>query len=70
VSVGGLLAFDHVLRKHWSSIGWSNMECPPGAEIARCHLFCGPRKGFIRVFVLGFMGCQPMGLPMIRHFCK
>jgi hypothetical protein len=60
VSVGGLLALDQVLRKHWScltifgtSIGWSKMECPSGAEIAGSHLFCGlvdPTKG-----LLGFM---------------
>jgi hypothetical protein len=46
------------------------MERPGGAEIVGSHLFCGPNKRFIRVFVLGFMGCRPMGLPMIRHFCK
>jgi hypothetical protein len=56
VSVGGLLALDQVLRKHWScltifgtSTGWSKMEHPGGAEIAGSHLFCG-------IFgLLGFM---------------
>jgi hypothetical protein len=46
------------------------MEHLGRVEITRSHLFCGPNKGFIRVFVLGFMGCRPMGLPMIRPFCK
>jgi hypothetical protein len=30
------------------------MERPGGAEIAGSHLFCGPGKGFIRVFVMGY----------------
>jgi hypothetical protein len=61
VSVGGLLALDQVLRKHWSglttfwtSTGWSKMEHPGGAEIAGSHLFCGPNMGFIRVYVMGY----------------
>jgi hypothetical protein len=33
---------------------WMKMEHPGEAEIAGSHLFCGPSKGFIRVFVLGF----------------
>jgi hypothetical protein len=62
VSVGGLLALDQVLRKHWScltifgtSTGWSKMERPGGAEIVGSHSFCGlvdPTKGF-RVYVMG-----------------
>jgi hypothetical protein len=63
VSVGGLLALDQVLRKHWSclttfgtSTGWSKMEHPGGAEIVGSHSFCGlvdPTKGF-RVYVMGY----------------
>jgi hypothetical protein len=55
-----MLALDQVLRKHWSclttfgtSIGWPNMECPNGVDIAGSHLFCGLvdlEKG-----LLGFM---------------
>jgi hypothetical protein len=78
VSVGGLLALDQVLRKHWSSLttlfwtltGWSKMERLGRDDIAGSHLICGPNKGFTRVFVLGFIGCRPMGLSMIRLFCK
>jgi hypothetical protein len=72
-----LLALDQVLRKSWSglttfgtSTGWSKKEHPGGAEIIGSHLFCGPNKRFIRFFVLRFMGCRPMGLPMIRPFFK
>jgi hypothetical protein len=61
VSVGGLLALDQVLRKHWLGLntfltltGWSNMESPIKAEIAGSHLFCGPNKGLIRDFVIGY----------------
>jgi hypothetical protein len=61
-----LVGFDHF----WTSTGWSKMECPRRAEIMGSHLFCGPKNGFIRVFVLGFWGCQPMGLPMIRPFVR
>jgi hypothetical protein len=46
------------------------MDHPGKAEIMGSHLFCGPSKGFIRVFILGFRGCRPMGLPMIRPFFK
>jgi hypothetical protein len=46
------------------------MERLGGAKIVGSHFFCRPNKGFIRVFVLGFWGCHPMGLPMIRHFCE
>jgi hypothetical protein len=79
VSVGGLLSLDQVLRIHWScltnfgtSIGCSKMERPCRAEIMGSHSFFGlvdPVRG-----LLGFMsclkGCLPMGLPMIRPFCK
>jgi hypothetical protein len=41
------------------------MEHLGGVEIMGSHLFCGPNKGFIRVF-----RCHPMGLPMIRPFFK
>jgi hypothetical protein len=30
------------------------MERPGGAEIVGYHLFCGPNKGFIRVYVMGY----------------
>jgi hypothetical protein len=66
VSVGGMLALDQVLRKHWSffttfgtSTGWSKMEHLGEAEIVGSHLFCGAIKGFIRVFVLGFWDVVP-----------
>jgi hypothetical protein len=39
------------------------MELPGGAEIAGSHLFCGPNKGFIRVFVLGFWDVDPWVYP-------
>jgi hypothetical protein len=55
-----VLSLEQFLRKHWSclttfgtSIGWSKMEHPGGAEIAGSHLFCrlvDPTKG-----LLGFM---------------
>jgi hypothetical protein len=71
VSVGGLLALDQVLRKHWScltifgtSTGWSKMEHPGEAEIVGSRPFCGIFGAF-RVYVTG-MGCRPMGLPMLR----
>jgi hypothetical protein len=47
VSVGGMLALDKVLRKHWSclttfgtSTGWMKMERPSRAEIVGYLLFC------------------------------
>jgi hypothetical protein len=61
VSVGGLLALNQFLRKHWSRLttfwtttGWSKMERLGGAEITRSHLFCGPNKRFIRVYVMDY----------------
>jgi hypothetical protein len=30
------------------------MECPGGDEIVGSHLFCGPNKGFIIVYVMGY----------------
>jgi hypothetical protein len=42
--------FDHF----WTSIGWSKMECSDRAEIMVSHLFCGPNKGFIMVYVMGY----------------
>jgi hypothetical protein len=61
-----LVRFDHF----WTLMGWSKMEHSGEAKIMGSHLFCGPNKGFIRVFVLGFRGCCPMVLPIIRTFCK
>jgi hypothetical protein len=56
VIVGGMLALDQVLRKHWScltifgtSTGWSKMEHLGGAKIVGSHLFCG------LLGILGFM---------------
>jgi hypothetical protein len=73
-----MLALDQVLREHWSclttfgtSTGWSKIEHLGGAEIVGPHSFyrlVDPAKGS-RVYVMG-MGCQPMGLPMFRPFCK
>jgi hypothetical protein len=47
VSVGGMLALDQVLWKHWScltifgtSIGWSKMELPGEVEIMGSLPFC------------------------------
>jgi hypothetical protein len=60
VSVGGMLALDEVLRKYWSclttfgtSTGWTKMEHPSKVEIMGSHLFCGPSKGFSKVYVMG-----------------
>jgi hypothetical protein len=70
-----LLALDQVSIEHWScltifgtSTGWSKMERPGEAEIARSHLFCG-LFGLLGFYVTG-MGCRPMGLPMFRPFCN
>jgi hypothetical protein len=41
-----LVGFDHFC----TSIVWSKMERPGRDEIAGFHLFCGPNKGFTRVF--------------------
>jgi hypothetical protein len=56
VSVGGLLAVDQVLRKHWScltifgtSIGWSKTKRPGRAKITGSRPFCG------LFWILGFM---------------
>jgi hypothetical protein len=41
------------------------MENPGEAEIIGSHLFCGPKKGFIRVFVLGFCYVIPWVYPCL-----
>jgi hypothetical protein len=41
-----LVGFDHFCTSTVSS----KMERPGRAEIVGCHLFCGPSKGFTRVF--------------------
>jgi hypothetical protein len=45
-----LVGFD----RFWPSTGWSKMECPCRAEIVGSHLFCGPNKGFISVYVMAY----------------
>jgi hypothetical protein len=42
--------------------GWSKMEHPGKSEITG-SLFCGPNKGFIRVFLLGFWNVGPWVYP-------
>jgi hypothetical protein len=32
--------------------------------------FVDPTRGSLGFWVLGFRGCRPMGLPMLRPFCK
>jgi hypothetical protein len=41
------------------------MEHLGAAEIARSNLFCGPSKGFIKVFVLGFWDVGPWFYPLL-----
>jgi hypothetical protein len=63
VSVGGLLALDQVLRKHWSclttfgtSTGWSKMEHPGGARSWDLTCFVGlwTQQRVFRVYVMGY----------------
>jgi hypothetical protein len=68
VSVGGMLALEQVLRKHWlclttfgTLIGWSKMEFRGRDEITESHIFCrlvDPAKGF-RVYVAGYGMLSP-----------
>jgi hypothetical protein len=64
VSVGGLLALDQVLRKHWSCLTtfWDfDRPVEEGVprqsrdrEISLILRACGPSKGFTRVYVTGY----------------